>query len=300
MNNKTVIILGGGYAGLNAFYELKNYKKILLSEKNEFTFYTAYLRNIILNKNNKYVTAIKTDLVDKVKEVDAERRIVKTINGRELQADYLILALGCNRGKQLETIRKIIAKNKISLQAENYFDEYLAIQMAFYLKLLGKDVSYSGPILKWLGENISNLVRSTMEKYGIRIVEKPEDIIPSCEPNEVFGEFLPINYKLEYKNNVFAIGDLIKDYPKLGELAMREGIFVGKLLSGANNSVSFKPIYINIIDTGKGEAIHIRSDIPWGGNFISAKKSRLRSIMKRFIEKYYIIRKGKMGILYHL
>ncbi|MEM3949341.1 MAG: pyridine nucleotide-disulfide oxidoreductase, partial [Saccharolobus sp.] len=178
-------------------------------------------------------------------------------------------------------------------------DEYLGIQLAFYLRKLNKEVSYYGPVLKWLGEKVSTKVLELLEKNRIRLSEKSDDIIPACEPNEVIGDFLPINDKLEYKNDVFVIGDMIKNYPKLGELAMREGIYVGKLISKKINE-SFKPIFINIIDTGKGGAIHIRSNFPWNGNFESVRVSKLRAIMKRFIERYYIIRKGKMGILYNL
>ncbi|WP_338599682.1 pyridine nucleotide-disulfide oxidoreductase [Sulfolobus tengchongensis] len=300
MANAKVIIAGAGYAGLNTYYELDNkISRILIADKAQFMFYTAYLQRLIFNRNIRYIANIRLDVIDKIKEIDFERKVIKTKGGAEIQGDKLVLALGCKREKQLDFISRILTKDKISLGVENYLDEYLGIQLAFYLKKLNKDVSYNGLLLKWLGNNISNAILALLEKYKIKVSEKSEDVLPTCEPNDVVGEFLQVNDKLEYKDGIYVIGDMVKNYPKLGELAMREGIYVGKLLSKKVNE-SFKPIYINIIDTGNGEAIHIRSNLPWSGNLVSVKVSKIRSIMKRFIERYYIIRKGKMGILYYL
>ncbi|QXJ27266.1 putative FAD/NAD-containing protein [Saccharolobus shibatae B12] len=300
METEKVVIVGAGYSGLNAYYELGNHiVKTLIADKAQFVFYTTYLQKLMFNKNIKYTANIKPTITSKVKEIDLERKTVKIENGTEIQGHKLILAMGCKRERQLDIIGRIIGKDRVSISVENHLDEYLGIQLAFYLRKLNKEVSYYGPVLKWLGEKVSTKVLELLEKNRIRLSEKSDDIIPACEPNEVIGDFLPINDKLEYKNDVFVIGDMIKNYPKLGELAMREGIYVGKLISKKINE-SFKPIFINIIDTGKGGAIHIRSNVPWNGNFESVRVSKLRAIMKRFIERYYIIRKGKMGILYNL
>ncbi|QGA67872.1 FAD-dependent oxidoreductase [Sulfolobus sp. E11-6] len=300
METRKVVIVGAGYSGLNAYYELaRHIDKTLIADKAQFVFYTAYLQKLVFGKNIRYTASIKPSIISTVKEIDLERKTVKIENGTEIQGYKLILALGCKREHQLDVIRKIMVKDRVNIGVENYLDEYLGIQLAFYLRKLNKEVSYSGPVLKWLGEKVSTKVLELLEKHGIRLSEKSDDIIPACEPNEVIGEFLPINDKLEYKNDVFVIGDMIKNYPKLGELAMREGIYVGRLLSKKINE-SFKPLFINIIDTGRGEAIHIRSNVPWNGNFDSVKVSKLRAMMKRFIERYYILRKGKMGILYNL
>ncbi len=52
-----VLILGSGYAGLNAYYNLSSsFDKELVSESNEFIFYTAYFRHL-MNKTN-YISKI--------------------------------------------------------------------------------------------------------------------------------------------------------------------------------------------------------------------------------------------------
>ncbi|AOL16214.1 pyridine nucleotide-disulfide oxidoreductase [Sulfolobus sp. A20] len=295
-----VIIVGSGYAGLNAFYETKgNMDKLLISDSDHFIYYTLFLKNMLFNKNINYKTRVKINLLDRVKEIDTERIAVKTNNNEEYQGDYLVLALGCNRSEQISFIQKITHEQRIILGVEDPFDEYLAIQLAFYLKKLDKEIYYSGSYLSWLGDNVSSNLENLMEKYGIKSKEKAEHILPTCKPNQVLGEFLQVKSNLEYKSRVFAIGDMIKGYPKLGELAMRQGIYVGKYLSGKIRN-SFNPIFINIIDTGMGEAIHIRSNKPWNGSLVSVKLSRLRAFMKGFLEKYYILRKGKMGFLYYI
>ncbi|BBG24592.1 pyridine nucleotide-disulfide oxidoreductase [Sulfuracidifex tepidarius] len=292
-----VTILGGGYSGLNAFYNLNaNINKKLISNSNKFTFYTAYLQHIINGAN--YISNINFVNINEVKEIDIERKEVKFSDGTTDNPDAMIIALGCNKGKIIKSIDTLFKKDNLSIQPESWRDEIVAIQLAFYLKRLGKNVSYSGDLLNWAGKNISSVVKEEMEKAQIKIVENADDVIPECQPLEEVGEF---DYKtnFEIKKDIYAVGDLIRKWPRTGELAMRSGVFIGKHLSGKTKD-NFKPILINIIDTGRGKAIHFRSDIPWGGNFESVKTSRVRALMKRFIEKHYVSSKGNMGFLYRL
>lgn len=292
-----VTILGGGYSGLNAFYNLNDkFDKKIVSNSNKFTFYTAYLKHLI--NGAEYVSNVDFVKVNEVKEIDIERKEVKFRDGKSDNPDVMIIALGCNKSKVIESIDSLFKKNNLTIQPESWRDEIVAIQLAFYLRMLGKNVSYSGDLLKWAGRNISSIVKKEIEKAKIRIVEKGNDVIPECEPLEEIGEF---EYKtnFEIKKDVYAIGDIIKGWPRTGELAMRSGVFVGKYLSGKTRD-NFRPILINIIDTGRGKAIHFRSDIPWGGNFESVKESRIRALMKRFIERHYVSSKGNMGFLYRI
>jgi len=288
------IILGGGYAGLNVYYNL-NRNKILLSNTNKFIFYTALLRNIIEKTN--YISKVRFIKEEQIKDIDLKDRIIKT-DKDEYYADNLIVTLGCKRLNLDKIINSLIKTDNIILGAEDQYDEYITLQMAFYAKRIGKDVKYSGSPLSWLGKNVEEKVNILLDKYNIKIYEKPNLILQKCEPPE-FLDFLKVNENLEVKKGVYAAGDIIFGWPKLGELAMRSGRFLGKKLS-KNNDSSFDPIFIFILDTGYGEALHIRSKVPWGNTWNIAKISRIRALMKKFIEKYYIIRKGNMGFLYYL
>ncbi len=292
-----VTILGGGYAGLNVYYNLgRKYEKTLVSDNGTFTFYTAYFQYLMRGTN--YISSVDFINIKKIRELDLERREVKFSDGTTDNPDIMIVALGCNKEGVISSINSIIRKSDVSLSAESWRDEIVAIQLAFYLKKMNKMVKYSGDLLKWAGKKISNAVTEELERKGIRISEKAEDIIPECKAPEEVGE---VEYRtnFEIKKNVYGIGDLIKGWPRTGELAMRSGVFVGKYLSGKTVD-NFKPILINIIDLGDGRAIHFRSEKPWGGELETVKLSRVRAILKRYIERHYVRSRGNMGFLYNL
>lgn len=292
------LILGSGYAGLNAYYYVRNKNKLILSDSLYFKFYTGlWNSNFEMNSISVKLNFVKTD---NIKDIDIKARCVKTTHLGEICSDTLIIGLGCDKTKVIRFIADILHQDSVAISAENPYDDYLIVQLAFYLRKLGKDVKYYGNYMSWLGDKVSEVLSSLMKKYNIKQSEKAEYVLPSCEPSFPLG-FLKVNEKLEVYNNVYAIGDIIYGWPKLGELAMREGVFIGKKLSKAESSLSsFSPIFITIIDTLYGEGLHIRSDVPWGGNYVSVKRSKLRALMKKFIERYYIFSKGKMGILYYL
>ncbi|BFH74416.1 hypothetical protein SJAV_23600 [Sulfurisphaera javensis] len=285
------LIIGTGYAGLNAFHVIKDAE--LVSDNSTFIFYTAYLRSLFFGgKFSKKLNFIKEE---KVIEYDLKSKWVKTTKN-EYNVDNLIVAAGCDKNEIINTINTIVRKDKVSISSEDPFNDYLAIQIAFYLRKLGKEVKYNGRYMDYLGDKISSTILKYTEKYGIKYTEKAEDILPSCKPSYPFN-FFKVNEYLQYENS-FIIGDLISGFPKLGELAMRSGIYVGNYILGKTKK-PFKPIFITIIDTGR-EGIHIRSDRLWGGSTEIVKVSKIRQLMKRFIEKYYLIRNGKMGFLYYL
>ncbi|AWR97082.1 hypothetical protein DFR86_05570 [Acidianus sulfidivorans JP7] len=288
-----ILILGAGYAGLNAYYNIKSKEKVIISENDYFTFYTAFLRNIIEKK--KYTTQLNFVKKEKIIDIDMSNLRVKT-DKNIYEPDKLIIALGC-KNRNLNKFLELRKMDNLCISSEDKYDSYLALQTSFYAKMLGKNVKYGGNYMEWLGDKIGNKIRKVVDDY-LGTCDSPNFIIEKCEPPEFLGH-IKVNEKLEVKPNVYAAGDIIDGWPKLGELAMRSGMYIGKLLSSNNVKEPFKPIFINILDIGN-KGLHIRSDIPWGGNLQIIKCSKLRKIMKRFIENYYIIRKGNMGFLYYL
>lgn len=296
----SVLILGAGYAGLNAYYELRKrgINAEILSAGKEFEIRHAWLRRKILRKK---VTSsfILPKFVKRcsIKDIDISSRTVYTDEGR-LEADCLIVAMGADR-RNLDTfIDSLLKADHISLGSAFRYDEYIAIQIAFYLNAAGKDVRYAGSYLDWLGAKVEEGVRTLAESEGIKQADHAEYIFPPPEPPPPLDSFLKVDHYLSAAENVFGAGDAVDIGPKLGELAMRMGIYTASRIAGNNRP--FKPIFINIIDTGRGKGIHIRSDLPWQGNIQSVKTSWIRVMMKRFLERYYIYRKGKMGFLINL
>lgn len=287
-----ILIAGAGYAGLNAYYNIKSKNKYIIADRDEFVFYTSYLRNIVEPK--RYKVPLNFVKKERVLDIDLNGLVVKTDKG-VYEPDILIVALGCKR-KGIDELLNIRNMDNICVSAEDKYDSYLALQTAFYAKNIGKNVKYSGNYMEWLGSKVGEVIRKEVEEK-LGTCEYPNFIIPACEPPEI--GFLKVNQYLEVKPNVYAIGDIIDGWPKLGELAMRSGKYVGELINSSDRKVPFKPIFIHILDFGD-RGIHIRSNVPWGGDFQEVKISILRRYMKRFIENYYIWRKGNMGFLYYL
>ncbi len=292
-----VIILGAGYAGLNAYYELKRrgINAEILSADNVFQIKNAWLRSKILKRKDRSCFTLPGFVRRcKIKDIDISSKTVFTDDGR-FDADKLIIAMGAQRRNLDSFVESLLRAEHISLAAAFKYDEYIAIQIAFYLNAVGKRVHYHGGYLDWLGERVERRVRMLAESEGIKQADKAEQVLPPSEPPYPLGSFLKVDEFLSVADGVYAAGDVVDIGPKVGELAMRMGVHAAGMIAG--NTKPFKPIFINIIDTGRGEGIHIRSDLPWKGNIQSVKTSRLRYIMKRFLERYYVYRKGKMGFL---
>ncbi|QKQ99690.1 NAD(P)/FAD-dependent oxidoreductase [Metallosphaera tengchongensis] len=285
------LIVGSGYAGLNAFYSLKG-KALLVSNSKTFKFWTAELRKLV-DPKLRSETELGFVETKSVKDLDFSSLTVRVDNGI-IRAKSLVLSPGCVRPNLLRVLENARKSSDVSLGAQDQYDEYLILQLSFYLRKLGKNVKVYTSYLSWLGEPVENEVKRMLDEVGIGYTENPEDVLDSCTPESPF-EFYQANQFLQTKDNVYVAGDIIRGWPKLGELAMRSGKYVGASINGFSGS--FKPIFIYILDNGKNIGLHIRSNIPWGGSYVTVRRSWVRSVFKRFIERYYIWRKGNMGFL---
>jgi hypothetical protein len=320
-----VLILGAGYAGLNAYYELQNNtrrdKRIsvkIISSADKFALNTFMLRHIITSTGRYTFDLPRFVKKAEVRELDMTSRVVVTNEGKE-EPDAIIVALGCRREGLQDMVSKSMELSRVKVGVEDPYDEYIALQLAFYLKAAGKDVEYSAGYMRWLGADVERIILSFCEEAGIKIGEqKPARMkgleeetrglgdalegdggsitIPRAKPPPPLDSFIRVDERLRVRDSVYAAGDVVSLGPKLGELAMRMGVYAAKDLLGRVDS-PFRPVFINILENGRGVGAHIRSDLPWGGCRQSVKVSRIRSFMKRFLERYYIYRKGKMGFL---
>jgi hypothetical protein len=294
METKVNLIVGAGYAGLNAYYSLDS--AIILSRTSVFKYWTAELRRVI-DPSVRGEVKIPFVRVEEVNDLDIGSRMVRTNLGTYV-AENLILAPGCIRPNLTQLIQESLKRKEVSLGVEDEKDEYLILQLGFYLKRLGKDVKIAGNFLRFLGTEVENKVLELTTRYGLKSTESPELVLDECKVQEPFQAYT-VNQYLEIKGGVYAAGDVVKGWPKLGELAMRSGVYIGERVKGRNRG-SFKPIFIFILDTGHGIGLHVRSTKPWGEDNVSLRVSRLRPLMKRFLERYYIWRRGKMGFLINL
>ena len=229
----------------------------------------------------------------KVEDIDLSHAAVKT-GEKEYEPDILVISAGCNRERQLEFVKTVLTRDRVALEVSSEEDEINALQVAAYLASKGKEVSYSGPLLKFLGNRISSALAEALSINGIRLSEKGEFQFPECEPSYPF-EFYKTNDRLSINDRVYVTGDLVKGLPKVGELAMRTGTYVARAIGGFKEP--FRPIFINVIKLPKRKAIYIKSDRPWGGTTEVFTVSTFRYLTKVFIERYYLLSNGKMGFL---
>jgi hypothetical protein len=191
-------------------------------------------------------------------------------------------------------VSKALRSDLVSIEVVDEDDEFTALQVAGFLARKGKRVKYHGPLLRKWDSRLAEVLAETLSEGGIELAEKGEIQFPECMPSEPF-DFLVTYEDLRVSDSVFAAGDIIKGFPKLGELAMRTGKHVARAIGGQKSS--FKPIIINVIKLTKGKAIYIKTDTPWGGKELVIKLSRFRYLTKEFLERYYVIMNAKMGLL---
>ncbi|MEM3267379.1 MAG: hypothetical protein QXR69_01665 [Conexivisphaerales archaeon] len=295
-SKNNMLILGAGYAGLNVYYRIRRRVGVrIIASSDMFVFETARLRSVILNKQNYYVQLPSYIIKETVTDLDIDSRQVITNHGR-YEADIIVIALGSIRSGLDKILYTATKSDRPSIASESRYDEYIALQMALYLNSKKKQVSYAGGFMDWLGEEVSKTVRSVVEESGIKIVDKADYIIPAPQPPAPLDSFIKVDENLMIKDGVYAAGDIVDMGPKLGEMSMKMGIHVANSIN-VGRPLRFEPMFTYIMDTSSGKGIHIKSNLPWRGSYQSVKVSALRLLFKRFIERYYIYRKGNMGFL---
>jgi NADH dehydrogenase FAD-containing subunit len=286
-----VIIVGCGYAGINAFHELKslNIELIVISKDEVTPFWTSFFpsmkinavinsRKIVERNGGKFLKA-------EVDKIDVENRKV-FLKGKEMNYDYLIIAKG----------GKWILNEVREFRPSNY--DYISVQASFALIKRGVKVKYCGEPMINFGKKTREIIKEELSKSGVSF---------NCEGGNYFadwkGEEFEVDEKLRYKgyDDVYVAGDATNYKVKVGELAMRTGKAVGKNVAGAitgEGTFPFKPIFVNIIDEFTSfRAIRIKSDVPFGGNVEEVSIGIFPKIAKSFIRFYYPMFGFKMGAL---
>jgi len=280
-----ILIIGSGYGGINAYYNIKNKSNVRIIDSKDNAIYHAKSRDI----NMRTPGAI----LENIKEINVGTPYVLT-DKNEYFPEKLVIATGCNRQNQLEFMNKSTLYNNMYLGSKNEYDDYILIQYILKLNKLGIHTGYSGKFLSFLGEDVEAKVREFLRLSGIPTAEKEDFLFPECSPN-IFENFISVDKNLMVNKDVYAIGDALDWKAKCGELSMRQGAFVGGHISG--KASNFKPIFITILDNLNGIGLRIKSTKPWNSGIISAHIGRKYSIMAEFLMHYYGFRNGNMGIL---
>jgi hypothetical protein len=287
MKKYDTIILGSGYSGLNVYYQIRDKKNLAIIDSRHYSIYHAKAKDInIKSPATVNETIIKVDLTEPSVLTDKN----------EYFPEKLVIATGCNRKNQISFMEKSkLYDNKI-IGSKNSYDDYILIQYILKLNKIGIHAGYAGNYLSYLGDNVALQVKKFLAASGIATGENPDFIMPECTP-AIFNKFISVDENLMVQKNVYAAGDALDWNAKCGELAMRQGIYIGKRING--ETISFKPVFITILDNLKGLGLRIKSTVPWNSEISYARSGRKYSIMAEFLMNYYRFRNGKMGILSH-
>lgn len=285
MREYSNIILGSGYSGLNAYYEIKNKRNTLLVD---------LTGNFIYHSKDKDVTIIIPEAThERVDKIDIDNHYVYTENN-EYYGENIVIATGCNRQKQIEFMDNRNMYSNHYLGSANEFDDHILLQYILRLNRDGINAGYSGNFMAGLGDNVAAAVRDFIIDSKIPVSKEPDFVFPECKP-VLFKDFIKVDKNFMIKDGVYAIGDIIVTDIRSGELSMRQGAFVGKHINGDTDS--FNPVFITVLDNFKGSGIRIKSRYPWGVQEASTHTGYLYSLMPGFLIKYYRLRKGKMGFI---
>ncbi|MBU0693616.1 MAG: NAD(P)/FAD-dependent oxidoreductase [Candidatus Omnitrophica bacterium] len=183
---KEVTVLGAGAAGLafvNSFREKDSVSKIVLIEKNPYSFNRSDFISKFSLKNwlklQDWVQGKNIELVcDSVERVNNKRRKIYFKQSQPKEFDILIVATGLTSRKistkgghregffYLSQIESFKARDliKVSTEATVYVSTILGLRLALSLHSLGKVVRIVGKTLDFLGEFKEEVINYLKEK----------------------------------------------------------------------------------------------------------------------------------------
>lgn len=208
-NNKKIVIIGAGFGGIYALFNLKkspqfkNFHVTLINSSNYFLF-TPLIHEVAtggLDRQN-VITPLKSILpkenVDFIQDyvdlIDVNSRNVKTKTGREFQYDYLIIATGAKSNyfnidgaeSNTLTLKNLRDAEKIK---NNVVDAIENGSRSLNFVIVG-----GGPTGVELAAEMSELVYGTFNKYHPEVVEKAKIYLLNGSPN-LISQFRPENQK---------------------------------------------------------------------------------------------------------
>ncbi|MBL0709207.1 MAG: FAD-dependent oxidoreductase [Sulfurimonas sp.] len=199
---KTILIIGGGFAGLEAaiFLKKENYDVSLVSDRDYFYIYPTSIwvptresefKDVCVDLNElKDVHGFKL-IIDKLTQIDAKANSYTFLSGKILKDfDYVVLAMGASKlmHKGLQHTSSICGIPEASLEIRSKLDDIVAKgkgNICFGFGGNPKDSSAvrGGPAFELLF-NVHHL----LEKKGIRDNYKLTFFAPMVQPGKRMGE----------------------------------------------------------------------------------------------------------------
>jgi sulfide:quinone oxidoreductase len=264
MINKKVLILGGGFAGIDAASHLKklNYDVTLVSDREYFYIYPT---SIWVPTHESEFEDVCVDLkelrkahgfnliIDSVKKISKAENFVELASGKVLNDyDYLILAMGASKMKHkgIENTLSICGVPEQSLEIRDALDALIAkgggkIAMGF-----GGNPNDSSAVRGGPGFELLFNVHNMLKKKGIRDKFELTFFAPMAEPGKRMGP-----QALKMMDMFFSKLNIHKHFGKKITAFEKDGIVF-------EDDSKLEADFIMFIPAGDGHNVIKQSDIP--------------------------------------
>ncbi len=265
MNNRRVVIIGGGFAGGSIAKSLMNKTSVTLIDTEDFFEYTpSILRTIVEPEYYKKINSKHSSYLPKAKIIVGHVKSIKEnqvtlINGNKIDFDYLVIASGssyatpikeedtffANRVKHLlEAYEKIKKSKKICIVGGGVVGVELAAELCTHYKDKEINLIHSHPnLMERNNKKTSNYVKSFLEKNGVKIIfnekiikkEKNKLLGNSGKPYDYDSVFFTVGIKPNTEFMAGKFSNLVTKGIEVNEflqLKNHENIFVAGDVSG--------------------------------------------------------------------
>ena len=264
---KEVVVVGYGWAGKSFCDKIDTNKyNVTVVSKTNYMLNTTKLKNSIDYTDYKLMIKPNYNKINFInqesKEVNEKTNTIK-INNKDINFDYLIIAIGsetndfnvkgvkenCYFLKDLNDVQKMEENQQIVILGGGPN----GLELAFELSKIHKQIKILEAMPDILPTFTREIVKKELEKNGIKLilnnkVNKIEEnnldrqffydtSIWTCgiKPNLLLKDKIKVNNNFNYKDNIYAIGDISGIGPPTAQNAKQQGHYLANYF---NNNLS--------------------------------------------------------------
>ena len=261
---KKVLVLGGGFAGVDAAAYLckANYDVTLVSDRDYFYIYPtsiwipthgAEFKDVCVDLNELKKAHGFNLIVDGVSNIAAKENRVTLASGKTIEDyDYLIVALGAHKMKHpgLENTLSICAAPKQSLEIRDAIDALVAKGSGKIAMGFGGNPKDSSAVRGGPGFELMFNLHTMLKKKGIRDKFELTFFAPMAQPGARMGD-----QALAMMDKIFAKNELKKQFGKKIKRFEEDGVVF-------EDESKLEADFTMFIPAGTGHDVIVASDLP--------------------------------------
>lgn len=264
MMAKKVLVLGGGFAGVDAAAYLckADYDVTLVSDRDYFYIYPtsiwvpthgAEFKDVCVDLNELQKAHGFNLIVDGVSNIAAKENRVTLTSGRTIEDyDYLIVALGAHKMKHpgIENTLSICAAPKQSLEIRDAIDALVAKGSGKIAMGFGGNPKDSSAVRGGPGFELIFNLHNMLKKKGIRDKFELTFFAPMAQPGARMGD-----QALAMMDKIFAKNELKKQFGKKIKRFEEDGVIF-------EDESKLEADFTMFIPAGTGHDVIVSSDLP--------------------------------------